>query len=260
LIRLLGYWAERDHLWGQDEAYRIWMYCLMAAPVPSQAGLEEALRRDVMPVSFQDNPPDAWPFDPEFARAELRALVAREHAAAVAVVEAQAEDERLDRAAAAAQALALTNEFEQTVLRMLRDHERAFERAARAFLKAQDATAPDRTTFFHAPYCHETDNDNPPPPTRHEPPGNPEPAGPIDQQKGTKQIKKSINGFLIYVLGVLLLNSLFSSPERSPAMSIADPLHPPGPSRTSAARRAANKINAQRSSGVRTSEGKNNSK
>jgi hypothetical protein len=127
-----------------EPAYLTWLYCLVAQPQPKQADADLLRRPDVMPKSIQDRKPDHWPPTPEHSRAQLRALVERELPPLVALAERlRVEQEEPLRAGVRLRAQTLTSAGGDG-LRLLREialHERAFQRAHDALLRAQRQAA-----------------------------------------------------------------------------------------------------------------------
>jgi hypothetical protein len=143
-IRFLGHKAYTNCLRDSEEAYKVWLGCLIAQPRPSQAKLDELGLPEMMPASLHDrDDPEVYfaPSQPDCQRL-LRELVQRELAPLRALEEEiRVKYDEPDRAEAIDRALVLDDAEGAKLLRYERKHELAFHRAYDAFLKGRKEAA-----------------------------------------------------------------------------------------------------------------------
>jgi len=142
-IQLQGLSACVDELCLSEEAYMIWLDCLVAQPNPKQKDIDLILDPRRVPRWMQERDLKLWPGDPAASRARLQAIVDRE-LPRVKALEAtlRVQYEEPARAAAKELALARVTKEEMALLRAERMHEQSYAQAVRALQKVRKQARP----------------------------------------------------------------------------------------------------------------------
>jgi hypothetical protein len=141
-IHLQGESSRLDQLFLSETAYYTWLDCLGAQPDPKQRDIDLILDWRHIPKSIQDRHIVLWPRDREACRARLQAILDRV-LPPLKDLEAtlRLQFEEPARAEARVMALASVTPEEMQLRRAEQIHERSYERAATALLKARQQSA-----------------------------------------------------------------------------------------------------------------------
>jgi len=139
-IQLQGYSPVPDDYALSEQSFLTYVYCVMAQPAPKPLDIALFNLPEVMPKRFQDKPPEPWPPEQEFSRAQLQALIDGELAALRALHE-QLKIRYQEHPPAEVRQLGPTFSPEsQAQVRLEREivqYERAFQRAYDCFVKGR---------------------------------------------------------------------------------------------------------------------------
>ncbi len=142
-IQLLGFSACPDQLFLEEDAYTIWLDCVVTQPNPRQKDIDLILETSRVPLSMRERDLKLWPGNKAESQTRLWAIVNRELPRLQALEKMLREMyEEPARAAAEDLALAQVRKAGMGLLRAERMHEQSYAEAVRGLQKALKLTRP----------------------------------------------------------------------------------------------------------------------